>query len=404
LFFFLPFGERNITNSMLIVILVNALISARGRDWLNALVNPVFYLPAFFILFYAVTLLWSSNVKEGLFQLETKSTLFFAPLIIAACARFLTTNTWEKLERLFVLGNVSVMIYAFSLAGIKAIKAGSMSFIPEGSTTAKSFFVYQSLADPIMHPGYLSTFVGMAILITISFFFSSAKKFNLLWTLVLAFLFLSLIMLQGRINVLALFAVIGAGALVLTIKMRAYKWLIIPVLPVVFLVLLMIFGSDEVKARYLQLPDLSYNISADASEFNSATYRLAEWTCATDVITNNFWAGTGLGDNRAALQEAYYNRQFYVGLDRKYNAHNEFLEIAIATGMIGLALFVFWLVGYGTVAMRNKDYLTIAMLVFFIMCMLTESMLERAWAVILFSTYFPVALVSSAKGAINKKE
>ena len=403
LFFFLPFGERNITNSVLIAVLLNAIFTLKAKDWLNALINPVFYLPAFFMLFYTLSLLWSENVEDGLFQIETKTTLFFAPLILVACSRFLTHKTWEVLKRLFVFGNVGVMLYAFALAGIRVFKAGSMSFIPEGSTTAKSYFVYQSLADPIMHPGYLATFVGIAILITISFFFNKNKKHFIGWGVILAFLFFSMLMIQGRINVLALFAVISVGALILSIKLKAYKWLVIPVLPFVLLLFLMLFGSNEIKSRYLQMPDLSYDISADASEFNSATYRLAEWTCAIDVINNNFWIGTGVGNNREALLEMYQTNKFNVGLERKFNAHNQYLEVTIASGFIGFIFLFSWLIGYGYIGLRNRDLLTVAALAFFMMCMLTESMLEREWAVILFATYFPVALLSE-KGAINKSE
>ena len=43
----------------------------------------------------------------------------------------------------------------------------------------------------------------------------------------------------------------------------------------------------------------------------SPTAPKAVWTCAADVVSQNFWWGTGTGDAQDALQQAYEARQFY---------------------------------------------------------------------------------------------
>ena len=158
------------------------------------------------------------------------------------------------------------------------------------------------------------------------------------------------------------------------------------------------------SSRYLQLPDFEYDISADASAFNSATYRLAEWKGAFTVISEHRFFGTGVGDNRDGLIDAYEKLGFYVGVERRYNAHNQYLETWIASGLVGLllllTLFGYWI--YRLV--RYGDFSSLFALLFFMLCMLTESMLERAWAVIFLALYFPVILFSNERALDVKKK
>jgi len=143
------------------------------------------------------------------------------------------------------------------------------------------------------------------------------------------------------------------------------------------------------------MPDFSYDITGD--EFNSATYRLAEWTCAADVIAENFWLGVGVGDNRKALIDAYKKRGFKKGVEYKFNAHNQYLETMLATGVLGLAYLLFMLFTYGKWALKQQDYTALACLVFLAIGLLTESMFERSWAISLFAIFFPFMIVAHIK-------
>ena len=254
------------------------------------------------------------------------------------------------------------------------------------------FFTYNELANPFMHPGYFSTFVGFAILISLDKFIHVKGKNRLIQAAIFIFLFVMMILLQGRMNILALFSVFGLGGIFYAVKNKMYKWLAIPATTVIVLALVLIFGSNKSENRFLQMPDFSYDITGD--EFNSATYRLAEWTCAADVISENIWFGTGVGDNRKALWDAYEVRGFKKGLEYKFIAHNQYLETMIATGVVGLAYLLFMLFAYGRLAFKSQDYVTLAALAFLAFCMLTESMFERAWAISLFAVFFPFMAIS----------
>jgi O-antigen ligase len=400
----LPTGNEYLINPLLLAVLLNTLISVKGSDWLAALKNPVFLLPAVFYAYYASTILWADNKTDAGLQLETKLTLFAATLVMAANKRHLLYAKQLNLMAVFVLGNVVTMIYAFAYAAYRTYSTGSFYHVLEDGAAGGNFFIYTELSADIMHVGYLSTYVGVALIISLYLaIWGEAKR--KIWGLVSVFLLISLIMLQGRINVLAFILVVGIATLAYAIKQKAYKWLVVPVIPIALFALVLAFGPESLSKRFLQVPDFSYDITAPAEEFNSATYRLAEWAGAALVISEHPLFGTGVGDNREALQAAYSELGFHVGVERHYNAHNQYLETTIASGFVGLVLLILLITGYLRLAYNRGDYAMVLALLFFAFCMLTESMLERAWAVVLFSVFFPVMLLAAREPqkTANKK-
>lgn len=395
LFFVLPFGQHLFVNLALLAVLLHSIFSLKGRDWLHSLRSPLFILPLALVAFHALSILWAHNTEEGFVKLNLKLGLVFIPLVIAANYRFITSAVKQRLLYVFLTGNVAASLFMFAWAGWRVISNGALFYTTPGSDYKRYFFLYENLAEPLMHPGYISTYIGFALLICIHLILKKETKKRLLLFTTLAFLFFTLIMLQGRINILAFFAVVGVGALVLAIQQKAYKWLMLPLVPVVFMAVFIVFASAETRKRYFEMPDMSYDISGD--EFNSATYRLAEWLCASDVIEEYPIIGTGLGDNHEALMTAYKKRKFWSGLEHRFNAHNQYLETTIATGFIGLGLLLALLLGYALIAFRQKNYLVLSCLLFFALSMLTESMLERVWAVNLFAIFFSIMLVRDKK-------
>lgn len=396
--FSLPFGWHVATNVGLLLVLLISFTSLTRNDWRQPFKSPIFWASAGFFLFALLSISWAENKSDGFTQLETKLSFFFGPLLFVALKRKYPSNFKDVVLKTMVLSNVAVGVLALGIAAFKSINAGSLYYMASNGVTKIFYFTYVELASPFMHPGYLSTYMGIAVLIGLYYFFSLKSSRKYLYLGAAAFLFMLLFMLQGRINIIALFAVLGVSALAAAIKLKMYKLLVLPVIPVMLLIGFLLFGSVEVKERYFQLPDFKYDISGN--QFNSATYRLAEWSCAIDAIKEHVLFGSGLGDNRDLLQETYKKRGFNAGFESHFNAHNQYLETAISTGLIGLGLLLMLLGVYGFIAWRNSDYLTLACLAFFALSMLTESMFERAWAVMLFASYFPISLLL----ATNKSE
>ena len=100
--------------------------------------------------------------------------------------------------------------------------------------------------------------------------------------------------------------------------------------------------------------------------------------------------GAGLGDRTQKLLDAYALEGFQVGMDFRYNAHNQFLETMLSTGALGLLFLLGMLASYAVYFSKARDRMASAILILFILSMLTESLFERAWAVVLFNVLIPV--------------
>jgi O-antigen ligase len=115
--------------------------------------------------------------------------------------------------------------------------------------------------------------------------------------------------------------------------------------------------------------------------------RFLLWESALEIIYENFWIGTGTGDVKEEFSE---KNKHYVQRDVKiieYNAHNQFLETFMSSGIIGfiglLALFVGGIIH----GIKKRKGLFIIFLTIIIINFLFEAMLNTM-AGIIFFVYF----------------
>ncbi len=392
LLFSLPLGQQSLTNLILLVLFIHSLVFYRWRNWKEGFGDPLWYWSALFYAYLFSSLLWSENVAGGLLQLETKMSFFLAPLFIIAGRSYWDSAGRRRALQFFWWGCIVAVLVALAYASWRSLEAGA--FYETNQFGRRYFFAYTHLALPLMHPGYLATYLALGMFSAVELQYQLSSKVWL-WTYRLSILLflVFMVMLQARINLLALFAVIGLAALYLAWKRKAWLWLSLPLIPVLAVSLFLGLASDDLQKRYFQFPNFSYDISG--TEFNSATYRLAEWKCAADVIESNFWWGTGIGDKNEALMESYERNKFWLGLEKQFNAHNQYLETFMAGGLPAVLLLLTVLFYYLWRASRQLDYLAMSGMVFLIICLLTESMLERMWGVLICTMIFPLLLLKT---------
>ncbi len=389
LVFSLPLGQMAFSNIILLLLFIQSLIAFRWKDWRLGFREPLWWTQAAFYLFLTASLLWADNVDYGLRQLETKTSFFLAPLFLLAGQELYPKNSRTWALKAFWWACLAAVFIALAYAAYRSFMAGG--FYEESPFGRRYFFAYTHLATPLMHPGYLASYLAIGLFAAIELQHSETKKAQVWYYRISIVLFLGfMLMLQARINLLALFGVVVIAALYIAWKRKAYFWLALPLIPVLALGLFFSLASPELKERYFQLPNFEYDI--EGSDFNSATYRLAEWKCASDVIAENFWFGTGIGDNQQALFESYRQNRFWEGVEKEYNAHNQYLETMIAGGFVGLLILLISIAYTMWRAWRQMDYLALCTLIFLVIAMLTESMFERIWGVLIFTIFIPFLL------------
>src|SRR4029077_6902287 len=89
--------------------------------------------------------------------------------------------------------------------------------------------------------------------------------------------------------------------------------------------------------------------------------------------------GVHLGDKKTKLVEKYQEKDFQFAIRTEKNLHNNYLDILVGTGIIGLFLF---LTGWYILPMRRaflfKDYLSVLIMVTFAIAMITEVYFDRS--------------------------
>ena len=230
----MPLGVNAITNLLLIAILIHSLIFLKAADWLSGLKNPIYLVSGGFFLYYASTIFWAQNTADGLVQIETKLSLLVYVFVIAANAKWLNKNNLKSLKQALVYGSLLSMIVAFGYAIYRSVQTGSATFITDAGT-AVSYFTYTELSSPFMHVGYLSTFVGVAIITLFDELVTNPRD-RVRHVLFMFALLFYLFMLQGRMNVLALIIVSAVAFFFYVLKYKNYKWLLLPLVPIVAII------------------------------------------------------------------------------------------------------------------------------------------------------------------------
>ncbi len=387
----LPFGFSPLSNLSLAVLALLSILSFKRSDWKYSLKQPASIASILFFSLYALSLFYSENVDGGQADLETKFSFLLAPLILFGLGQYLRKDEINKISWLFIGANLACLISALAYAGWRSYQSQSFSFVLPNGTQEHFYFLYETFAEPFMHPGYLSTHFGIAIILLLFRWREKENQALLVFPLIF-FLSFGLFLLQGRINILALALVIGTLLVYWWLKDLRWKALLVSGALVFALVISFLsFAPQSVKERYLAFPDFSYDISG--SSFNSATYRLAEWKCAWHAIAQKPWFGHGIGDAEQVLFNSYQELGFHQGLERRYNAHNQYLETSLALGLMGFLVLLSLLAAYMWQAIKSRNSAVLAALVFFSISMITESMFERAWAVVLFNVFFPLFLI-----------
>lgn len=243
-------------------------------------------------------------------------------------------------------------------------------------------YFYGARLSYLIHPTYLSMYIVLSLLISLeSFFDNSLSRFRkALWFVVIIVFLIVLYFLSSRAGILA-----GIVILALYFLLKFYskfsKWFIL-----VFLALLAVVFTEIIKTNekvQLSIEGIS-NESLD--EIFKKDERLLIWKSALGVIKNNIIFGVGTGDASIELKREFINRGYVNGFYDNLNAHNQFLEILLENGLIGLILFLALLVYMSYLAISQQNLLSGLFITMMVIFFMFESVLNRLAGI----TFFPM--------------
>jgi O-antigen ligase len=349
------------------------------------------FLPAIYLL-YVIGLIWTENYKYAGLDLQIKAGFVLLPLFIGTLD--LSRKEFRKTTYFFIFG--------CALACLLLLANAFISFIETGNHTAFFYISYSSL---LMHPTYISMYLTMAILFLLQRMYDTSKEQHLkYYSAGILFFFVQLFQLSARTSL---------AVAVLTFLLAAFfysrKGEILPIKKRHFVFILLFstisyFALQGFNNRFNQVSNAMTSTPSNQfqPEYNSTTGRLEIWRESMEILKENWLFGTGTGDVKDELIKTYEKHQFHYALDKKLNAHNQFLQIWLTLGIVGLLLLI-WSLALPIYRLKSQGQPLFALFaIVIILNSMTESILEVQKGVLFFVFFY--SLLVAGKEIHTTKE
>lgn len=322
-------------------------------------------------------LLYTEDVGSAFRDIELKAPFLIFPLIFSTVK--LKTESLHFVLKNFLLGVLAATV----LAGIKVLyfKINGLG----------NYLYYQDLYEFIdKHTTYFALFVVIAMLYLLQKFFTSTSK-KQYYLIAYIFFVGVLYVLSVRISVIAL----AAGSIILIIHHLNSR-----IKYAVIVLVALLIGSLYITPNFQKRFEPS---QIENSEINDADFRKLHWQAVAETIAHNsLLIGNGTRGNRDYLYSKYKDYGLTSAYEDEYNAHNQYLEIILDFGIMGLLLF-FLMLFYIAKLTLKENYLGFSILCVFLIFMFTESILERQSGIVIFSFFMAIiaVTVSNPRGKLD---
>jgi O-antigen ligase len=342
-----------------------------------------------FFLFLAL-FLWQTgelalaeSLNSGFERIFKRLSMLLFPLVLFYPGIKIKQNS-ELILRIFVLSVLVYLAYCFgnALHSSLVFKDGKWVFNAYHELyTYESFFTGARLSA-LVHPSYLSMYVLMSALISFESGFNpvlSVTKRSL-WLSASVFLVIVLYLLSSRAGVLAGFLVLS-----LYFIFKFYRKLSKTVIVLIFLTtgvgsVIMLKTNERLKYSIDELANSGLH-----GTFSNDTRSLI-WKSAFGVIKSNLILGVGTGDASYELKKEFKKRGYVDGYYDNLNAHNQFLEILLENGIIGLIIFLSLICYSIYISITEQNLLLGLFIIMMTVFFMFETVLNRLAGI----TFFPL--------------
>jgi O-antigen ligase len=398
--FTLPFPI--ILNSTLIILCI-ALLIFQGcliKAVQNASKNLYVILLWLLFLLYIISIFFSKNQHEGFAILERKASFIILPLLIFAFP--VSTSEIKKICELFVLGVLLAFIICIGYAFYQVLF----------NSRELELFFYQKLTTVLnMNAVYMASYCIIALHIALYF----SKEYHKVLVLIVSVL---LIIFCVLLNSKMMLVCLCLGLIIFAFKKLSRLKALLTSSIILAGMFFIGVGVPKVKERItLEVNSNMSVIKQDTfrydTPFTGTSLRLVFWRFSKEIIKeNNGWLiGVHTGDFQHLLNEKYKRTGIYTGNSELkdtgylgYGPHNQYIEVLLSLGIIGLIIFLMLLILYLKKAWVTNNYLALQCILVFIFFFITESVLSvnKGVVVFLFFTLLFYNINTHSKHSENK--
>ncbi len=364
--------HKTLASPVILLSILLVLISGDYKNkWFRLSGNKRNFIFIGFYLLFLFGYLISENKQEALVDLRVKLYLLLIPIFWAAAISF-TKKEIQKILLCFVISCILFAIFALAVAGYHFFVTGE-----------NKFYYIDLVSFTFLHPSYIGMFEAFAfIIISIDLIkgwsqFSNKRKWAYLS--VLLFLTLFIFLLTAKMAIASLFIFGNIAFFILAKNNLGRKYALLIILSCNIIALTALLSLPYTRERFKLL--FTYDEVAYANSVNS---RSEIWKASIEVANQALLFGTGSGDAEKELTDAYSRNGFEKGVAEAYNTHNQYLQVLVETGIIGLILFIAFFGFCIRAALIDKNYLYLSFHLLFMVNIFTESMLKTQSGVVFF--------------------
>ena len=317
-------------------------------------------------LSYIISLFFSTNVQVGVTLISRCVPMLLIPLgysFLSYSARIQFNKVFRKT---FIIASSIFTVLLFFYLYQLGYFSGKQDLYYCYSYITNEFW---GIND---HPIYLSINLAVAL------FFILIDGFRNKITNVFLFLVLLLgLLLLARKGVVAAFGGLSFLYFILKNK-KKQSLLVIGSFGILFALSLTV---TDIRSRFFELFDIHKIVD---NKETSSGIRYILWNTSSDLIQESNYLGYGVGDVQTVLSHKLAQEGYKVLAEDKYNAHNQYLQIGLATGVVGIGLFLFSLLYFVKKCIQRKNSEGIIFILFFLFIFLFESVLERQNGIIMY--------------------
>lgn len=383
------------------------IFSFSNRDTTNKIKNLIssskFWILTLPFFLFATSLVYTNYFNEGWKLLELRLSLLIFPATYG-----LTQLT--KHQKTFVLKAFTFLVVLLPVLGL-------LINIPTFLSTNDSGYFYNDNIVMIYgkQAAYFGMYINIALIALFYFWYNNVLKNKneritsyLFLIILLAIQYLLASRTAILISVLSILSYIAIAGITKIGKRKA------SIIFIGFGVLLsaLIILFPKVSKRFESIKHIEYNFEntnqinhfngeIKKENWNGLNTRLAIWECAWDEIKKAPYIGNGIGSAQPNLISNYEEKKFHFAIKSNYNSHNQYLDVLLSNGIIGLIIFLFFLFYLIFLSIKEKNWLLLSFILIFLISCLTENILNRNQGVIIISLLFSIFLYSSKTNKIN---
>jgi O-antigen ligase len=371
----IPRGARPILIGLYAIAAISSQIIDREHfKWNYFLLNSSLF------FFYLISLLYTEDLSYGFRKISTGVALIIFPLVTASMSKRCLTYILDKRYTLmwfFIIATLIVNVGAFIIFSNQySFDEVILHFVN---------IIRSDISGWKIHPIYLSMHIGVAMIFSLFLVQKGLHWKKLIVLIIINIVFIGFLLIMIKKGpIIALILV--AAYLVLMFKNKKLYYVF--GLGAIGLLSVIVF-NPKVNERFSELLQVQ---DADASLTNSTNIRYSIYKCVTSVIPDAGIFGYGIGDGKNQLIDCYNEDAAFLASHR-YNSHNQFLGVILNVGYLGLLFFSLFLLYHLIRAFYKKNYLFIAVRLFYCIVMFSENILERENGVLFFSFFINLFLM-----------